>query len=123
MSRPVPAGTRSGICGERDPGLVEVPDGERGQVGAFVARDIEAAMRSIAHRRGADGAYDIDAKMCPDCYMVVLFNAAMKLAKLNGQPPKELCMSLGNLFLAAVQQDNYEPIESNGEKKHGDRAR
>jgi hypothetical protein len=88
-----------------NPDLVHVPDGARAGVGSRVANDISLRMRDIG------GGWTDDRPLCPGCYMVVLFNAAVTLAKQNGQSLKELGRSMACAF-DALSIGGPEAIES-----------
>lgn len=96
-------GTNGRVYGG-DPNLVHVPDGARAGVGSRVANDISLRIRDTG------GGWD-DRSLCPGCYMVVLFNAAVTLAKQNGQSLKELGRSMACAF-DALAQGGEEQIES-----------
>jgi hypothetical protein len=49
--------------------------------------------------------------LCPGCYMVVLYNAALTLAKLNGQDTRELGATMAQAFARMANGDS-EGIES-----------
>jgi hypothetical protein len=84
------------------PELVHVTDGQRVKVGEAVASVVDDAMRSnafwTAPTEEAMTAYREDKQLCPGCYMVVLFNAAVTLAKRNGQSLTELGRSMACAF-------------------------
>lgn len=51
--------------------------------------------------------------LCPGCYMVALFNAAITLAERNGQSLRELGNSLGDAFKQLAMDGGHpESIES-----------
>lgn len=93
----------SGTYGRKyggDPDYAHVPDGQRNMVGLSVADYVSLVIRSM----------DVDATpltpVCPGCYMVVLFNAALELARRNGQDIDELARSMSHVF-----QTMREPTE------------
>lgn len=69
------------------PGLVHVADGSRRLVGALLAEYLDNDMRARA--ASPYGAAPTDP-LCPGCYMTVLYNAAVTLARRNGQSMREL---------------------------------
>ncbi len=76
---------RSRIYGG-DSQLVHVKDGTRAIFGARVAEAISQMMRDQAVADGLKSREEADAQaLCPGCYMIVLFNAAVALACANGQ--------------------------------------
>lgn len=105
--------TRDGTMGRvygGDPNLVHVPDGERREAGRLAARAIDRVIRAISEN--IPWPMRRYHPLCPGCYMVVLFNAALALAKANGQPLDELGRTMGAAFnrLAEVG-DTAEGIE------------
>jgi hypothetical protein len=90
-------GTHGRVYGG-DPGLVHIPDGERGEMGRTVAIFLGDRMRYKAQNRGEMEAWS--TPLCPGCYMVALFNAAVTLAKESGQPLSELGRSMAGAFTA-----------------------
>lgn len=95
--------TRNGTGGRvygGDPELVHIEDGRRAAAGVAVAAFIDTVMRQEAAARGAPA----DGTLCPGCYMIAVFNAAVVLAQRNGQPLRELCASMAGAFRALAQQ-------------------
>ena len=96
--------------------LVHIADGKRAEFGEELARELDAMMRNAAIESGAitpAQAWDAGAlKLCPGCYMVALFNAAVALAKDNGQSMSELGRSMSAAFaeLAIGGPDRIESI-------------
>ena len=97
---------------------VHIADGKRAEVGAELAHELDAVMRNRAHfddglsaaeAFGDDGHAPL--KLCPGCYMVALFNAAVTLAKENGQSLSELGNTLAAEF-AALAAGGPATIES-----------
>jgi hypothetical protein len=89
--------TRNGTDGRvygGDTGLVHIPDGDRRQVGWEIAACAEDIIR--AHAKLAGRKYNGD--LCPGCYMIALFNAAIHLAESNGQPLRELGLTMAKAF-------------------------
>lgn len=68
-----------------DPALVHVPEGQRGYVGEQIAEFADWAIRNAAIAGGRPMAPTSKDKLCPGCYMSVMLNALIKLAKDNGQ--------------------------------------
>lgn len=108
--------THNGTAGRTyggDPSLVHIPDHHRADVGHSVAAMLEAEMRAI----GTLGfghepkPYDSDAPICPGCYMIALFDAAVWLAKATGQDVRELGVSMAALFAKLAAEGEYRPTE------------
>lgn len=110
MSRAKSGGTEGRVYGG-NPALIHVMDGTRAELGEYIAGKVAAEMRigavldgtrSLAQAYGTEGhplSPTKDAqKLCPGCYMVVLFNAAVKLAQENGQSLSELGNSMAEAF-------------------------
>lgn len=90
--------TRNGTDGRvygGDPNLVHIEDGQRCVAGAYLARELDRAMRIAAAKRGANAT----GALCPGCYMIAIFNAAIELANANGQPVAELGRTLSTAFV------------------------
>jgi hypothetical protein len=88
--------TRNGTDGRvygGDCALVHIGDGQRQRAGEAIAEFIDAQMRQNARLR----AKPADGLLCPGCFMIAVFNAAIYLADWNGQPRTEL----GNTLAAA----------------------
>lgn len=84
-----------------DKGLIHVQDGMRADLGRDMALYLNNRMKIDALARGARTEQEIiDQKLCPGCYMVVLFNMAVELAKQNDQSLSEL----GNTMAKAFKQ-------------------
>jgi hypothetical protein len=107
-----PALTREGTNGRvygGDPNLIHVPDGRRREAGRMAGKAIDFIMRQITESfPWPQRRFKL---LCPGCYMVVLFNAAVWLAKQNGQPLTELGNSLGSAFLLLAANPTDEGIE------------
>jgi hypothetical protein len=91
--------TRNGTEGRTyggDKNLVHIEDGKRCLAGAKIADFADNSIRKAAWSRGVANAYS--APLCPGCYMVAIFNAAVELAKRSGQPLEELGASLSHAF-------------------------
>lgn len=90
--------TRNGTDGRiygGDCNLVHIKDGQRKAVGESIAFDTEEVIRHLAQKAGID----TDGKpLCPGCYMIALFNAAIHLADANGQPRVELGRTMSKAF-------------------------
>jgi hypothetical protein len=97
-----------------DPELVHIPDGQRIEMGARLAARLNDLMRSTAKANGDKQAYYSGKPLCPGCYMVALFNAAVTLAKVSGQPLAELGRSMAGAFnaLADCPEGDTACIES-----------
>lgn len=96
-----------------DPSLVHIPDHHRGDAGKAIADSVTATMRML----GTLGfghepkPYESDAPLCPGCYMITLFDAAVELAKREGQPVKELGYSMAALFAKLAREGEYRATE------------
>ena len=81
--------------------LIHIQDGQRAEVGGTLANRLDAIMRSRAVSSGARTFEQARSlSLCPGCYMVALFNAAVTLAKANGQSMSELGNSMADAFRA-----------------------
>lgn len=87
-----------------DPKYIHVPDGQRSQIGFLIRLEVERLVKNYA------GQSFSDKPICPGCYMVVIFNAAIQLAMENGQSISELGNTLGKAF-----KDIAECAERNGD--------
>lgn len=85
-----------------DPQFVHIADGERQHVGALVADYLDGLMRALSMDRNAK-----EKRLCPGCYMIALYNAALTLAERNGQSRAELCRSMAGAFAALASDDTY----------------
>lgn len=96
-----------------DPSLIHIPDHHRADVGRAVADMLSATMRAFATIGvGHDPEpYDGDKALCPGCYMIALFDAAIELAKREGQPVRELGLSMASLFDRLAAQGEYRATE------------
>lgn len=96
-----------------DPNLIHIPDHHREDVGKAIADTLTAFMRTL----GTLGVghevelYDADKPLCPGCYMIALFDAAVELAKREGQPVKELGLSMAQLFTKLAEEGAYRATE------------
>lgn len=94
--------------------LVHIKDGFRADVGALVAETVDDAIRSDAIMDGLDSYDEVRGegakKLCPGCYMTVIFNAARELALRNGQSLSELGRTLSAQFAKLVNGDTG-PVE------------
>ena len=109
-----PAGalTRNGTEGRvygGDPNLIHVPDGRRREAGRMAGAAIDFIMRQITE--SFPWPQRRTKLLCPGCYMVVLFNAAVWLARQNGQSLTELGETLGTAFLLLAKNPNDAGIE------------
>ncbi|TXH57711.1 MAG: hypothetical protein E6Q97_03930 [Desulfurellales bacterium] len=84
-----------------DSDLIHIEDGKRARFGAHFAQEIDRAMRFAALGNGTrTGKEVVSQRLCPGCYMIVLFDAAITLAQNNGQSVVEL----GATMTAAFQR-------------------
>lgn len=74
-----------------DPVLCHIPDGQRTDVGKSIAAFTETLIRGF-------NAGKEQLALCPGCYMVAIYNAAVALAQRNGQPLAELGRSMEKAF-------------------------
>ena len=82
-----------------DPGLVHIADGQRTAFGRHIADHIADDMRRMSFERsGISEGEPWQKPLCPGCYMVALFNAAVFLARDSGQSQKELARSMAYAF-------------------------
>lgn len=99
-----------------DLGLIHVEDGERKNVGAVMAYKLDQLMREIAEgqgRRTIAQAYGVGGEkqsLCPGCYMTVVYNMAVTLAKANGQTLAELGHTLSKAF-ALLGEGKIQEVE------------
>ncbi len=82
------------------PELVHIDDGKRSFAGEEVAAHLTVQMRR--HASGRTLQQRALQKLCPGCYMVALFDAAIAMADQNGQSRKELALSMANAFTKLV---------------------
>lgn len=96
-----------------DPSLIHIPDRHRTDVGKALADSLTATMRTLATLGiGHDPEpYDSDKPLCPGCYMIALFDAAVELARREGQPAQELGRSMAALFAGLAKDGAYRPTE------------
>lgn len=83
-----------------DPALVHIPDHHRADVGRSIADVLTSEMRllgTLGVGHDAKPATGDDA-LCPGCYMIALYDAAVILAEREGQSLQELGASLAGLF-------------------------
>jgi hypothetical protein len=82
-----------------DTGLIHIEDGNRASIGFWLAQCLDEKMRKDAIndvRRNKKEARE--QSLCPGCYMVAIFNAAVSLATRNGQSLRELGVSMSLAF-------------------------
>lgn len=100
-----------------DASLVHVEDGMRAEIGDNMADQLQRLIRNDAMESGReswDDALGFRAKrVCPGCYMTIVFNMAVTLAKDNGQSLTELGNTLAMAFkqLAEGGPDRREDVE------------
>lgn len=83
--------------------LVHIPDGRRKDVGRMVAEYLERTQRLVANIPGAT-----DKLLCPGCYMIALIDAAIWLAKNNGQDEHELGATMSAAFQQIAESGDYD---------------
>lgn len=102
-----------------DCGLVHVPDGQRGLVGADIAGTLDRKIRAIATREAyRKGELDIAVSdkldtdtLCPGCYMVVGYDMLVHLARTNGQDVRELALTMIHEFGKLLNEPDRPLIE------------
>lgn len=105
MSIKEPKGTDGRVFGG-DCDLIHIPDGERKQHGKEAADFIERNMRQVAFVRGMRTKEQAETQdLCPGCYSVVIFNAALELAKRTGFDTKALGVTLSSAFMRLAMCD------------------
>lgn len=107
FAQAAPGLTRNGTLGRvygGDPTLVHVPDGKRGELGIALAQDLDHLMRVGAENRTPHER--ATQKLCPGCYMIVMFNALVHLARQNGQPLDELARTMQEAFARLLETEN-----------------
>lgn len=107
--------TRNGTDGRvygGDPNLIHIADGTRATMGAQLATMLDMSMRMAALESGARTEDEMMYQaLCPGCYMVALYDAALALAEANGQDVKELGRSMANIFSRLAQTGDSTPVE------------
>lgn len=107
MSIQNPQGTDGRVYGG-DCDLIHVPDGTRATHGKQAADFIDRNMRQAAFTSGMRTKAQSETQdLCPGCYMVVLVNTALELAKRTGQSTREMGKALSAAFelIAACDGD------------------
>lgn len=99
-------GTNGRVYGG-DPTLVHIPDHHRTDFGNATAEMVDSDMRMIARIQGTNDR----GLLCPGCYMIALFDAAVALAHKNGQPVTELGHSMADLFTKLAYDGEFKPTE------------
>lgn len=102
------AGTEGRTYGG-DPALVHIPDHHRVEAGHVTADHISDTMRILSSAAGKEGSWT--KPLCPGCYMIALYDAAVLLAKDHGQDVRELGHSMAWLFDNLAKQGEYEVTE------------
>lgn len=106
-------GTNGRVYGG-DENLVHIADGTRAKMGMELALMLDQMMRAEALANGSRTDTDaMDQALCPGCYMVALFDAALALARMNGQDVRELGRTMAAQFdkLAHGEDGMIEEIE------------
>lgn len=90
--------------------LVHIADGERAYMGEKLAHELSDMMRRDAVDNGSRTYAQVYGEpgqkaqpLCAGCYMVAIFNAAVTLAKENGQSLSELGRSLSMAFASLAE--------------------
>lgn len=102
-----PASSRrdeEGFVYRGDPDLIHVLDGRRRKVGSDVADRVDELMRWFGEQGRYTARQRAELPLCPGCYMPVIFNAAVELAKRNGQDLEELGLTMSSAFLALAER-------------------
>lgn len=84
-----------------DCNLVHIADGQRRRLGQGIANEVSLIIRNEAAARYATPEGKLKAytnPLCPGCYMIALFNAAITLADENGQSREELGRTMALAF-------------------------
>lgn len=89
--------------------LIHVIDGKRKAMGLAVAYELDKFMRQNAENRTEEEK--ANQLLCPGCYMVVMFNALVSLAEMNGQPMTELGNTMANAFSKLAKDNGYKGLE------------
>jgi hypothetical protein len=92
---------------------VHIPDHHRADVGRVVANELEATMRllgTLGVGHDAKPATGNDP-LCPGCYMIALYDAALEMARRTGQPLHELGASMAWMFKGLEDDPEFRPIE------------
>lgn len=103
-----PAGSAGRVYGG-DLDLIHVPDGKRADLGDAIATALDHLMRVGAENRMLHER--ATQRLCPGCYMVVMFNALVTLARRNGQPLDELAASMIGAFERLLADARFGRIE------------
>ena len=90
-------GTEGRVYGGRAD-LVHIADGERRAFGAGVARYVSVNMRTAATMRGGNHWEISEMPLCMGCAMIALVDAALHLARDNGQSLTELGRTMSAAF-------------------------
>lgn len=112
MSKLTHAGTAGRTYGG-DPNLIHIPDHHRVDVGRSIADVLESEMRLLGTLGVGHDAKPAtsDDPLCPGCYMIALFDAAVILAERTGQNVQELGASMAQLFTKLAKEGKYQPTE------------
>lgn len=105
MSIQDPKGTNGRMFGG-DCDLIHVPNGTRKIHGKQAADFIDRNMRQAAFVSGNRTKHQSETQdLCPGCYSIVLFNAAVELAKRSGFSHRDLGRTLAAAFSAMAACD------------------
>ena len=97
--------TRNGTDGRvygGDDNLLHLPDGKRAHYGREVADFVDSTFRWL-------NGGDHERRLCPGCYMVAIYDAAVALAQRNGQDFRELGRSLSQAFARLADEQPANP--------------
>lgn len=113
MSIQDPKGTNGRVFGG-DCDLIHIADGQRARHGKEAADFIDRNMRLEAFANGTRTKEQAETQdLCPGCYSVVIFNAALELARRSGFNTKLLARTLEGAFRQLAECDgDAECIES-----------
>ncbi len=92
-----------------DPHLIHVSDGKRNMAGEHLAAVLTTQMRLNAENR--DPHERASQRLCPGCYMVVVFDLALHLADQNGQSRRELAHSMIGAFSRLLDEPDMRGVE------------
>lgn len=105
------SGTNGRVYGG-DPAYIHVEDGKRLMIGREIHDLLEQRIRWRAYSRQNISYKEAMSKpLCPGCFMVVLFNAAVATACSNGQTLTELGRSMAAAFKMLEENPTLQGIE------------
>jgi hypothetical protein len=101
-----------------DPNLLHYKDGTRANAGREIANFLD---RHLRERNAHLGRRAVESALCPGCFMIAIYNAAVHLAEDNGQSLTELGNSLSKVFaeLASGKRHTTEELDIILDPDHG----